>query len=47
MASDSNSVAIDSNYYATYMPMVRHQLILKCDKLPFLRAALPKLARAG
>jgi hypothetical protein len=45
MAIDSNSVTIDSNSYAIYIPMVRHQVILKCDKLPFLRAAPQRLAR--
>jgi len=45
MAIDSNSVTIDSNSYAIYIPMVRHQVIRKCDKLRFLRAALHKLAR--
>src|ERR1700732_52030 len=47
MAIDSNSVTIDSNSYATYIPMVRHQVMRKCDKLPFLRAVSPWLSRVG
>src|SRR5271169_2563571 len=47
MALDSNSVTIDSNSYAIYIPMVRHQVMRKCDKLPFLRAAPPRVARDG
>ena len=44
MAIDSNSVTIDSNSYAIYIPMVQHQVIQKCDKLPFLRAVSHRLA---
>jgi hypothetical protein len=47
MAGDTSSVAIDSNYDATYMAMVRHYVIRKCDKLPFLRAVLQQFARDG
>jgi hypothetical protein len=47
MASDSNSIAIDSNYYAIHIPMVRHQVMCKCDKLPSLRAFRLQPARAG
>src|SRR5580704_14859068 len=45
MAIDSNSVTIDSNSYAIHIPMVRHQVMRKCDKLPFLRAASAQVAR--
>src|ERR1700730_14330392 len=45
MAIDSNSVTIDSNSYAIHIPMVRHQVMRKCDKLPLLRAAPPQVAR--
>src|SRR3984957_18470425 len=41
MAINSNSVTIDSNYCAMYIPMVQHQVMRKCDNLPFLRAAPP------
>src|SRR5580692_722900 len=47
MAVDSNSVTIDSNSYAIHIPMVRHQVMRKCDKLPFLRAVSPWLSRVG
>src|SRR5579862_8353202 len=47
MAVDSSSVAIDSNSYAIYIPMVRHQVMRKCDKLPFLRVAPQRVARDG
>src|SRR5580692_4360873 len=47
MAIDSNSVTIDSNSYAIHIPMVRHQVMRKCDKLPFLRAVSPWLSRVG
>jgi hypothetical protein len=47
MAIDSNSVTIDSNYYAMHIPMVQHQVIRKSDKLPFLRAASQELARGS
>jgi hypothetical protein len=45
MAINSNSITIDSNYYAMYIPMVQHQVMRKSDNLPFLRAALPQVAR--
>jgi hypothetical protein len=45
MAIDSNSITIDSNYYAMYIPMVQHQVMRKNDNLPFLRAAAPRVAR--
>src|SRR5580704_14170871 len=47
MAIDSNSLTIDSNYYAMYIPMVQHQVIRKSDKLPFLRVVRQPLARGS
>src|SRR5580692_4282847 len=47
MAVDSNSVTIDSNSYAIHIPMVRHQVMRKCDKLPFLRAVSQWPSRVG
>jgi hypothetical protein len=47
MAINSNSVTIDSNYCAMYIPMVRHQVMRKCDNLPSLRVALPWVARGS
>jgi hypothetical protein len=45
MAINSNSIAIDSNYYAMYIPMVQHQVMRKSDSLPSLRAVPPQAAR--